>query len=69
MLQHSVCCPEDLKRTTFKGGFPPGTVSNARDAGDFLKKEMATHYSICVWKSVDRGPWWVTVHGVSKSHN
>ena len=35
---------------------------------DPLEKEMATHYSILAWKnSVDRGSWWVTVHGVAKS--
>ena len=29
---------------------------------------MATHYSILAWRILmDRGPWWATVHGVSKS--
>ena len=35
---------------------------------DILEKEMATHSSVLAWKnSIDRGAWWVTVHGVSKS--
>ena len=29
---------------------------------------MATHSSILAWKiPVDRGAWWATVHGVTKS--
>ena len=29
---------------------------------------MATHSSILAWKNLmDRGAWWTTVHGVSKS--
>ena len=40
-------------------GFPGGSV---------VKKEMATHSSILVWKqSMDRGAWWATVHGVAES--
>ena len=38
---------------------------------DPLKKGMATHSSSpqysCLENSMDRGAWWVTVHGVSKS--
>ena len=35
---------------------------------DPLEKEMATHSSILAWKNLmDRGVWWVTVHGVRKS--
>ena len=33
-----------------------------------LEKEMATHCSILAWRiPMDRGAWWVTVHGVTKS--
>ena len=36
---------------------------------DPLEKGMATHplHYICLEKSLDRGAWWVTVHGVAKS--
>ena len=37
---------------------------------DPLEKEMATHSSILATEflnSVDRGAWWATVHGVTKS--
>ena len=35
---------------------------------DPLKKGMATHSSILAWRiPMDRGAWWATVHGVSKS--
>ena len=33
-----------------------------------LEEGMATHFSILAWRiPVDRGPWWATVHGVTKS--
>jgi len=33
-----------------------------------LEKEMVTHSSILAWENpMDRGAWWATVHGVSKS--
>ena len=39
-----------------------------------LEKGMAIHSSIIAWRillelenSMDRGPWWATVHGVAKS--
>ena len=33
-----------------------------------LEKEMATHSSILAWRNpMDRGAWWATVHGVTKS--
>ena len=33
-----------------------------------LEKEMETHSSILAWKNLmDRGVWWATVHGVTKS--
>ena len=32
---------------------------------DPLEKGMATHSSILAWRNpMDRGAWWVTVHGV-----
>ena len=31
------------------------------------EKEMATHSSTCLENSVDRGAWWVAVHGVALS--
>ena len=35
---------------------------------DPLEKEMATHSSIsCLENPMDRGAWWATVHGVTKS--
>ena len=35
---------------------------------DPLEEGMATHSSILAWKNpMDRGAWWVTVHGVAKS--
>ena len=35
---------------------------------DLLEKGMATHSSILAWRiPMDRGAWWATVHGVSKS--
>ena len=38
------------------------------DQEDPLEEEMATHSSILAWKNPkDRGAWWATVHGVTKS--
>ena len=34
---------------------------------DPLEKEMATHSSSCLENLMDRGAWWATVHGVTKS--
>ena len=34
---------------------------------DPLEKGMATHSSILAWRiPIDRGAWWVTVHGITK---
>ena len=34
---------------------------------DPLEKGMATHSSILAWRiPIDRGAWWVTVHGVAE---
>ena len=35
---------------------------------DPLEEGMATHSSILAWRILtDRGTWWATVHGVTKS--
>ena len=35
---------------------------------DPLQEDMATHCSILAWRiPMDRGAWWVTVHGVAKT--
>ena len=35
---------------------------------DPLEKGMATHFSILAWRiPMDRGAWWATIHGVTKS--
>ena len=35
---------------------------------DALEESMATHSSILSWRiPMDRGAWWATVHGVTKS--
>ena len=35
---------------------------------DPLEEGMATHSSILAWRiPMDRGPWWATVHKVTKS--
>ena len=34
---------------------------------DPLKEDMATHSSILAWRiRMDRGAWWITVHGVTE---
>ena len=60
-------------------GFPGNSAGkesacNARDLGsslgweDPLKEGRATHSSVLTWRiSMDRGAWWATVHGVTKS--
>ena len=35
---------------------------------DPLEKGMATHSYSCLGNSTDRGSWWGTVYGVTKSH-
>ena len=35
---------------------------------DPLEKGMATYSSILAWRNaIDRGAWWATIHGVTKS--
>ena len=63
-------------------GFPGGTSAKGpachcrklkRDMGqipgseDLLEEGMTVHSSILAWRILDRGAWWVTVHGVTKS--
>ena len=60
-------------------GFPGGSYDkesacNVGDLGlsldweDPLEEGMATHSSILAWRiPMDRGAWWATVHGVTKS--
>ena len=38
-------------------------------SGIYLEEEIATHSSTLAWKNpMDRGAWWVTVHGVRAGH-
>ena len=34
---------------------------------DRLEEEMATHSNSCLENPMDRGAWWSTVHGITKS--
>ena len=41
---------------------------NLTELIQYLEKGMATHSTILAWKNLmDRGAWWATVHGVTKS--
>ena len=63
----------------FTGDFPGGSAGkeSAFDAGDLgstpglgspLRKGMATHSSVLAWRiPMERGAWWATVYGVTKS--
>ena len=45
-----------------------GDLGQSLDWEDLLEKKMATHSSILAWEnSMDRGAWWATEHGVTKS--
>ena len=52
---------------------PTANAEDARAAGSVpglgrsLEEEMATDSNILVHNSTDRGAWWTTVYGVSKS--
>ena len=35
---------------------------------DSLEEEMTIPSNSCLQNPMDRGAWWVTVHGVTKSH-
>ena len=45
------------------------TQVQSLDWEDPLEMEMAAHSSILLEHSTDRGAWWATVHGVTKSEN
>ena len=45
-----------------------GDLGQSLDWEDLLEEKMATHSSILAWEnSMDRGAWWATEHGVTKS--
>ena len=44
-----------------------GTQGSVPGSGDSLEEETATHSSILPGESMDRGPWLVTVHKVTKN--
>ena len=53
---------------------PPAIPENAGELGSTpgwvhpLEEGMATHFSIRAWRiPMDRGDWWATGHGVTKS--
>ena len=49
---------------------PPVRETRVQSLGweDPLEKDMVTHFSILAWRlPMDRGAWWVIVHGVAKS--
>ena len=60
-------------------GFPGGSDSkgcacNVGDLGSIpglgrsLEESMVTHSSILAWRiPMDRGAWWVTIHGIAES--
>ena len=68
---------EHLLHTTW--GFPGGSdgKESACNAGDLglisgvgrpLEEGVTTHSSILAWRiPMDRGAWWATVHGITKS--
>ena len=63
-----------LNRMGFLGGSvvknPPanaGDMGSIPGSGRSLGEGNGTHSSILPGKSMDRGAWWVTVHGVTKS--
>ena len=57
-------CGSDSKESICNVGYLDLTPSWE----DPLEEDMATHYSILVWRiPVDRGAWQATVHGVRKS--
>ena len=45
-----------------------GDLGSIPDWEDPLEEGMATHSSILAWRNpMDRGTWWATVHGITKS--
>ena len=56
--------------TILTGGHGKESICIAGDLGweDPLEEGMAIHSSILAWRiPTDRGAWWATVHGVTKS--
>jgi len=53
----------DGKESTFNAGGPGSILESGRSHGE--GNDSPLQYSL--EKSVDRGAWWATVHGVSKS--
>ena len=66
LLKFKLCLPGGTggKESACKAE-DPGSVP---ESGRFPGEGMATHSSILAWKiSMDRGAWWATVSGVTKS--
>ena len=34
---------------------------------DPLEEGMATHSTVLIWRIPNRGAWWATIHGITKS--
>ena len=60
----SIQCEERCHRESW---VPPYSTVQSLGREDPLEKGMATHFSILAWKLPDRGAWWATVHGITKS--
>ena len=51
-----------------QSAYSVGDLGSIPGLGRSLEEGMATHCSIHAWRiPMDRGPWWTTVHGVTKS--
>ena len=45
-----------------------GDLSQSLGWEDLPEMEIATHPSILAWRTpMDKGAWWVTAHGITKS--
>ena len=54
----------DGKKSACNGG----DLGSVLELGRPLEEGMATHPSILAWRiPMDRGAWWIIVHGVTKS--
>ena len=77
-----MCKIASIKRCQRIKGFPGGSAVKIQPAmqdmqetqvwylgqKESLEKGMASYFSIFAWKNpMDRGSWWATVHGVTKS--
>jgi len=54
----------DSKESTFSAGDPGSIPGSGRSPGE--ENGYPLQYS-CLENSMDRGAWWATVHGVTKS--